>query len=344
MKKKARKYDPINITIVGCGGMARHHLSIMLAEFEDTHIPVVCEPNMQQYEATAAKFEAAGRVPPKNEPDLSKLLEEYGAELDAAFIITPHVLHHDQALACLEVGLDVLLEKPMVMNVAEAKSLIEARDRLNRLLVVAFNGSLSPEIRTASAMIRSGDIGELQSISATIWQNWRDINGNTWRQVPKSAGGGFMFDTGAHMLNTTADLAGQGFVDVAAWLDNPNTAVDIVGTVIARLESGALVTMHGSGDTVPTCASDILVFCSGAILRTGAWGKRLEIQRYGENEFKPVAVPPTTGAWEQFLSVRQGELTNPSPPEAGLRMAYLWDAIRESAAKNGMPVSLDYSI
>ena len=302
MKKKARKYDPINITIVGCGGMARHHLSIMLAEFEDTHIPVVCEPNMQQYEATAAKFEAAGRVPPKNEPDLSKLLEEYGADLDAAFIITPHVLHHDQALACLEVGLDVLLEKPMVMNVAEAKSLIEARDRLNRLLVVAFNGSLSPEIRTASA------------------------------------------DTGAHMLNTTADLAGQGFVDVAAWLDNRNTAVDIVGTVIARLESGALVTMHGSGDTVPTCASDILVFCSGAILRTGAWGKRLELLRYGEHEFKPVAVPPTTGAWEQFLSVRQGELTNPSPPEAGLRMAYLWDAIRESAAKNGIPVSLDYSI
>ena len=195
MRMKTREFDPIQVTIVGCGGMARHHLSVMLAEFETTHIPVVCEPSLQQFEATAAKFEAAGRVPPENEPDLDRLLQEYGDQLDAAFIITPHVLHHDQALACMEAGLDVLLEKPMVMNVAEAKSLIDARDRLGRLLVVAFNGSLSPEIRTASAMIQSGDIGELQSISATIWQNWRYITGDTWRQVPQSAGGGFMFDT-----------------------------------------------------------------------------------------------------------------------------------------------------
>jgi hypothetical protein len=55
-----------------------------------------------------------------------------------------------------------------------------------------------------------------------------------------------------------------------------------------------------------------------------------------------VKVPPSTGAWEQFLAVRRGDMENPCPPEVGLRMAYLWDGIRESAAKNGATVTLDY--
>jgi predicted dehydrogenase len=93
------------------------------------------------------------------------MLAEYGDHLDAAFIVTPHAGHHDHARACLEAGLDVLLEKPMVMNADEARGLIETRDRTGRLLVVAFNGSLSPQIRTAARLLRSGELGELLSIS-----------------------------------------------------------------------------------------------------------------------------------------------------------------------------------
>jgi len=342
MKPKNKAAGPVRVAIIGCGNMARYHLSVMLEHFQDTLVPVVCEPDLEQYEATTAEFETAGRPVPRNEPDLAILLAKYGPELDAVFIVTPHVLHHEQTVACLNAGLDVLLEKPMVMNVAEAKSLIEARDRSGHLLVVAFNGSLSPEIRTAATMLRSGELGPIRSISATIWQNWRELTGISWRQVPDESGGGFMFDTGAHMLNTTADLAGEPFVEVAAWLENRGANVDITGTVMARLESGALVTMHGSGETVPSCASDIRVFCSKAILHTGAWGKFLEIQRAGEHQFEAVDVPPSVGAWEQFLAVRRGDLPNPSPPEVGLRMAHLWDAIRASAAKNGVPVTLDY--
>ena len=73
---------------------------------------------------------------------------------------------------CMEAGVDVLLEKPMVMNAAEAEDLIATRDRTGRLLVVAFNGSLSPEIRKAAKILRSGELGDLLTISATVWQNW----------------------------------------------------------------------------------------------------------------------------------------------------------------------------
>ena len=332
--------NPVRLMMVGCGGMARHHVRRILQQQETTEIRLVCEPSATSYELLCELFDEQGLEPPVNEPDLAKALADYGEQLDAAFIITPHALHCAQAEACLEAGLDVLLEKPMVLNMAEAERLIETRDLTGRLLVVAFNGSLSPQIRMAVNILRSGELGEMLNIHAVVWQNWRVATIGTWRQIPEVAGGGFMFDTGAHLLNTVADLAGEDFVQVGAWLDNRGAPVDIVGTVIARLASGVQVTLTGCGDTIKSCDSDVRVFCTDGILRTGVWGERLEVQRAGEEALAPVEVPESSGAWEQFVCVRNGEIANPSPPEVGLRMAKLWDAVRKSAALGGQMVEV----
>ncbi len=331
---------PTNAVMIGCGNMARHHLRQILTHFPDTAVPVICEPSPEQAATTADLFTSLNRPLPHNEPDLEKLLVEYGDQLDASFIITPHALHHDQAQACLEAGLDVLLEKPMVMNAAEANSLIATCDRTKKHLVVGFQGSLSPKVRTAVTMLRSGTLGPILNINGLVWQDWSSNTANTWRQQPKLSGGGFMFDTGAHMLNTVADLAGEPFVEVAAWLDNRDQPVDILGVVIGRLASGTLVTLNACGDTIPSCASDVRVICSKAMLRTGIWGERLEIQYHEKEGWQKVPVPPSFGVWDQFQAVRAGKIENPSPPEVGLRMAHLWDAIRVSAKQNGQPVSI----
>lgn len=329
---------PVRVVIVGTGSMALGHIRRMLQQQDTTQITALCEPSPLAYTLACEVFKEAGLDAPPNEPDLAKLLAERGSELDAALIITPHALHHEQAARCMEAGLDVLLEKPMVCTVDEALSLIETRDRTGRLLVVAFQGSLSPQIRRASELLRGGELGDILSISGTVWQNWGPNTANTWRQVPELSGGGFLFDTGAHMLNTVADLAGEDFVEVAAWMDRRGRPVEVLAAVMGRLESGAMVTINACGETIPSCASDIRVFCTRAILRTGQWGERLELQRYGRKNLRPVSVPTSMGVWEQFLSVRNGFIPNPSPPEIGLRMAGLWDAIKESAALNGMPV------
>jgi hypothetical protein len=52
-----------------------------------------------------------------------------------------------------------------------------------------------------------------------------------------------MFDTGAHLLNTVSDLAGEEFEEVAAWIGNRGTPVDIQVAAIGRLKSGAMVTL-----------------------------------------------------------------------------------------------------
>ena len=121
------------IALIGAGSMARHHLPLMIEKGAD--IRVICEPSANHYELTLAKLdELKAPPPPPNEPDLAGLLERHRAELEAVFIVTPHALHHDQAKMCLEAGLDVLLEKPMVMNAQEALSLIETRNRTGSLL------------------------------------------------------------------------------------------------------------------------------------------------------------------------------------------------------------------
>jgi predicted dehydrogenase len=139
------------------------------------------------------------------------------------------------------------------------------------------------------------------------------------------------------MLNTVADLAGEEFAQVAAWMEDDGRPVDVRAVVMGRLNSGALVTMNACGSAIPSCHSDIRVFTSRAILRTGIWGERLELQRWGRGHLRKVRSVTPIHLWQQFLSVRAGA-ENPSPPEIGLRMARLWDAIRTSAANGGAVV------
>ena len=332
---------PLQTAIIGAGSISRHHIRSMLQQTDSTHIRVVCEPSAEAWATTSALFTEAGLAPPPNVPDLEQLLDEHGDALGAALIVTPHNLHHSQASMCLEAGLDVLLEKPMVMNGDEAAALIETRERTGRLLVVAFNGSMSPNLRRAVDILRSGELGAMQSITATVWQDWDRMTVGTWRKVPEISGGGFLFDTGAHMLNTVVDLAGEEFVEVCAWLDNLGSTVDLLGVVIGRLRSGALVTLHGCGRSAPGFIdSDVRVYGTQGLIRTCVWGRRLELARAGEKQLSPVSVPASLGTWQQFLAVRDGSLANPCPPEVGLRMARLWDAITRSSARGGVPVQV----
>ena len=242
--------------------------------------------------------------------------------------------------ACLEAGLDVLLEKPMVVTADEARRLIDLRDRTGRLMVIAFNGSLSAQVRTAASMLRASELGDILSINATVWEGWGTKYAGHWKQIPAISGGGFMFDTGAHMMNTVSDLAGEDFTQVAAWLDNRDAPVDLVGVMMGRLASGVLVTMNACGATQDSLGSDIKIFCTKGVIRVGVWGDYFELKRLDDPDLKPVELPSTPDVWEQFQAVRSGEIENPSPPEIGLRMAKLWDAIQLSAARNGELVKL----
>ena len=334
-----RRPTAARVGFIGLGMMARGHLRDIL-DHSDSPVVAICEPSDAAAALAAKAFHERGLPVPPNEPDWERFIERFAGELDAVVIVTPHVLHFRQASACLEAGLDVVLEKPMVMSAAEAEALIDVRDRTGRTLMVAFQGTLSPRGSEARRLLRSGELGPILNISAVVWQDWATNTAGSWRQQPEASGGGFMFDTGAHMLNTVTDLAGEDFTEVAAWQADDGYPVDIRSVVMGRLSSGALVTMNACGRAIPSCDSDVRFFTTDAILRTGIFGELLEVQRTGRRRLRKVPMTTPTSVWGTYLAVRDGRTPNPNPPEVGLRMARLWDAIRSSAHNGGAVVTL----
>lgn len=326
------------VGFIGLGVMARGHARDILDH--GGHVVAVCEPSATAYALAEKLFRERGLPLPPNEPDWQRFVASYADQLDAVVIVTPHVLHFAQASACMEAGLDVILEKPMVMTAAEAEALIETRDRTGRVLMVAFQGTASTRGTEARRLLRSGELGHILNISAVVWQDWATNTAGSWRQQPEASGGGFMFDTGAHMLNTVTDLAGEDFVEVAAWQADDGYPVDVRTVVMGRLGSGALVTMNGCGRAIPSLDSEVRFFTTKAILRTGIYGELLDLQRAGHRRFRRIPAETHGSVWQRFAQVRAGEAPNPNPAEVGLRMAKLWDAIQLSARNGGSVVTL----
>ncbi len=329
----------IRLGMIGTGGMARYHIGNILKQLDTTEVAAVCEPSGQAYELAAELFDKAGQPVPPNEPDFAKFIKKHGKSIDAAFIITPHAEHFPQATALMEAGIDVLIEKPMVMNTSEAKKLLKTRDKTGRLLMVAFNGSSSPSIRIAADMLQSGQLGKILNVQAAVWQTWEQNTRGLWRQEPKISGGGYMFDTGAHLLNTVSDLIGEPFAEVAAFIDKRKSKVDILTVAIAKTKSGGYVTINGCGAS-PVTGTDIKIWCENGMLETGVWGGFLRVQKPGEKEMQNIELPAFLGVWQTFVRVRRGEIPNPCPGEIGLRMIQLWDAIKKSARQGGAVVEI----
>ncbi|GAC1671495.1 MAG: Gfo/Idh/MocA family oxidoreductase [Steroidobacteraceae bacterium] len=282
---------------------------------------------------------AAGRPRPAQYASDGAMLDAEAGRLDAVYVSTPHVFHAANALAVIDAGLDLLLEKPMVTTVAEAQALVDAEKRSSRTIVIAYQGGLSPLIHDTLARSRRGEFGGLVSISASIWEGWARSYAGHWKQNPSISGGGFMFDTGAHMMNTVCMLADAEFERLAAFTNNRGHDVDLVCAVAARLSNGALVTFNAAGDGPPGCASAITLFYANALVRVDAWGGWREISIGGAAAVREVNEIVDT-PMRTFKAVRDGRMPNPSTVANGLRFARLWDAIKASAAADGNSIAI----
>ncbi|MCL1857160.1 MAG: Gfo/Idh/MocA family oxidoreductase, partial [Kiritimatiellaeota bacterium] len=234
----------------------------------------------------------------------------------------------------LEAGMDVLVEKPMVMNCAEARRVMRVRDKTGRLLSVAFPGSFSPAIRMAKELIAAGEIGEVKSIIGYAHQNWDAlVPPDSWKRKPEISGGGFLFDTGSHLVNTMVDLAGATVKTLSAVQDNRD-ALELSTAVSGRFANGVFFTLSAEGNSV-NCQSRITILGTKGVLITGMYGELLRIIRQGSHADHEISVPPSLGVFEQFLRVRDGKMANPCPAEVGLRFATLIDMLRGAIANRG---------
>jgi predicted dehydrogenase len=281
----------------------------------------------------------AGRPEPREFEDFKSMLAVCRGELDAIYVSTPHALHAEHGIAVVESGLDLLMEKPMVTTVEEAQRLISARDKSRSTVVIGFQGALSPLVANTRQRGRTGEFGELLSVAGTIWENWSSRYEGHWKQQSDLSGGGFMFDTGAHLMNTVCLLADVDCERVSAFMNNRQRRVDVVCAVAGRLSTGALLTLNAAGEGPPGCSSQITFFYTEAMVRLDAWGAWREIAVAGAPALRE-EVEIMDNPLKSFLAIRAGDMENLSTVEAGMRFARLWDAIKGSAARDGEPVAV----
>jgi predicted dehydrogenase len=89
-------------------------------------------------------------------------------QLDAVVIANPSALHVDTALTCLEAGVAVLLEKPVAVDYAQSRRLVDAVNRLNGRLLVGHHRRHHPAVARARAAIQAGEIGQIVAVSG-LW-------------------------------------------------------------------------------------------------------------------------------------------------------------------------------
>ena len=128
--------------------------------------------------------------------------------IKAVVIVTPHSLHRPMVEAVAAAGKHVFCEKPLALNVADAKAMIDACRRANVVLGVGHNRRLWPSMQALKRIVRAGELGEILHIEGHFSNEHSNNTAGTWRDSPAESPGGGMTGAGLHILDAFLDVIG----------------------------------------------------------------------------------------------------------------------------------------
>src|SRR5260370_508504 len=135
MSAAAGESKKIRVAVVGTGEFGRNHARVY-RELEGAELVGVFDENQERAAAVAAEFQT----------QVLKRLDDLRGRVDAASVAVPTVAHREVGCRLLEMGLDVLVEKPMAVNLAEADALLHAAKKYGRILQVGHVERFNPAL------------------------------------------------------------------------------------------------------------------------------------------------------------------------------------------------------
>ena len=192
----------LNWLLVGAGDIANKRVVPALMEEPRSQVVAICDLDEPRAEALAQQCDA------RTFTDLDAALSDSGA--DAVYVCTPVFLHTAQAIAALEAGKHVLVEKPPARSYPEAKTLVDAASKARGKCGVAYYRRFAPKYEMAHEMVTHGEFGQIVLIRMTYF-SWFDPatdDPKYWRVVPERSGGGPVSDMGTHMIDVLVGLLG----------------------------------------------------------------------------------------------------------------------------------------
>ncbi|MHC4498564.1 MAG: Gfo/Idh/MocA family protein, partial [Planctomycetota bacterium] len=204
----------LNVGVIGCGFMGRVHSnayrkvgSFFSLECEPV-LKAICDNNEKKVKAFAENWGWESY-----ETDWRKLVER--DDIDLVDICIPNILHYDIAMAAAAAGKIIACEKPLAMNVDEARKMTEAVEKSGKPNMVWFNYRGVPAVALARIIVDEGNIGRVFHYRAKYLQDW-----TISPKVPQGGDALWRLDARVSGSGVTGDLLAHS-IDLATWLIGP---------------------------------------------------------------------------------------------------------------------------
>lgn len=185
------------VGIIGCGGIANGKHMPSLSKVKDCEMVAFCDIIPERAEKAAKDF---GTPDAKTYTDYKELLKD--PEIDVVHVCTPNRAHSFITVDALHAGKHVMCEKPMAINAAEAKKMLDAAHETGKLLTIGYQNRFRDDSLFLKGEAEAGTFGEIYYAKATALRR---------RMVPTwgvflneyEQGGGPLIDIGTHALDLT---------------------------------------------------------------------------------------------------------------------------------------------
>lgn len=347
---KDRGTGAIRVGVVGCGVIAYWVYLRLLQKTKGAQLVAASDPDR------AARERAAGIIQALIVADASELIHD--PDVDALVICAPTGLHAELAVAALENGKHVFVEKPIATTSHDARRVIDAATASGLTAMVGFSRRLHPLYVQAKRMIAGNELGAIHAIQSAFCEPIPRSEMSTWRKN-RAEGGGVLLDLGSHHFDLIRWFLGDEIASIDCSNDSDTTDGHTAQVSLA-MKGGAAVQSFFS---FRTARADYMEFIGerGTLLldrhrpalglrvaRRWGYGTRRQIVMPDASLVKwrarrltsPSFEPSYANALASFVSAIHGE------PQAG---ATLDDAARsldavlaaETSARTGSCVSLD---
>jgi predicted dehydrogenase len=279
--------------------------------------------------------------------------------LDIACVATPNKFHKPLTIAALEAGCHVLCEKPMAMNTAEARDMLDAARKAGRRLMINFSSRFNPFSQALKRQVDRGVLGDVY-YARTCWLRRRGMPGfGGWFGQKALAGGGPLIDLGVHRLDLALWLMGYPKPEwvIGSVYDHIASRharasgkvfdVEDLATAYIRFENGASLTLEASWaghiKEAEFMETRLLGTKAGLVQRNVGGGYTMTAEVYTEEDGVQYDISPSEpldgpqSTMGHFADCILEDRPHTATGEEGLVVMELLDAIYESAAK-GEPI------
>jgi predicted dehydrogenase len=191
--------EATRVGIIGLGAIGTVHARALQTLRKQAEIAAMCDVDQARLAERAKEFEAD-----RTFTDYRALLD---SDVEAVLVCVGNALHCEVAVAALQAGKKVFLEKPMAMNASEARAIAGAAESTAQLLQIGMIWRFEPQAAVVREWVQAGRLGEIYHIRIQLNRR-RGIPGlGGWFTTKAQSGGGPMIDVGVHVFDAAMYLA-----------------------------------------------------------------------------------------------------------------------------------------